>query len=76
MSVETKTVDGVPFARKYFENNERYIEALIVIKEDGTQDLVETERLIDEYYYNETTSFIVKETTVHPYCKIEDVGEI
>ena len=53
MSVEPKTVDGVPFARKYFENNERYIEALIVIKEDGTQDLVETERLIDEYYYND-----------------------
>ena len=37
MSVETKTVDGVPFARKYFENNERYIEAPIVIKEDGTR---------------------------------------
>ena len=76
MSVETKTVDGVPFARKYFENNERYIEAPIVIKEDGTQDLVETERLIDEYYYNDTTSFVVMETTVHPYCKIVDVGEI
>ncbi len=76
MSVETKTVDGVPFARKYFENNERYIEAPIVIKEDGTQDLVETERIIDEYYYNDTTSFVVMETTVHPYCKIVDVGEI
>ena len=76
MSVETKTVDGVPFAIKYFENNERYIEAPIVIKEDGPQDLVETERIIDEYYYNDTTSFVVMETTVHPYCKIVDVGEI
>lgn len=76
MSVETTTIDGVPFAKKYFENNERFIQAPVIIKEDGTQDLVETERIIDEYYYNETTSYIIKETTVNPYCKIEDVGEI
>lgn len=75
MALVHKTDNGVKRVGKHYAD-EHYWEMPAILDSEGEVDEAASEKVLDELHYNEVTSFVVKETTVHPYIDATDVGEI
>ena len=75
MALVHKTDNGVKRVGKHYAD-EHYWEMHSILDSEGEVDEAASEKVLDELHYNEVTSFVVKETTVHPYIDAIDVGEI
>ena len=75
MALVHKTDNGVKKVGKHYAD-EYYWEMPAILDSKGEVDEAASEKVLDKLHYNEVTSFVVKETTVHPYIDATDVGEI
>ena len=75
MALVHKIEDGVKRVGKHYED-EQYWEIPAILDSEGEVDELASEKVLDKLHYDEVTSFIIKETTIHPYIDAQDVGEI
>ena len=75
MALVHKTEDDIKRVGKHYEDGQ-YWETPAILDNEGEVDEIATEKLLDKLHYDKVTSFIIKETTIHPYIDAQYVGEI
>lgn len=75
MALVYKTEDDIKRVGKHYEDG-HYWEIPAILDNEGEVNEIASEKLLDKLHYDEVTSFVIKETTIHPYIDAQDVGEI